>query len=303
MTSLFERTADLWAPDRLGALYQIRRRFLLALINGRRELRRTTLPWGLPILVDVHDIIGRTIWTRGVYEPGVSEAIWRLVDQGDTALDIGANIGYMTSIMALRAGPLGSVYSFEPHPGVCKALRKNLSLFAADKRTSPVTLHEMALGSDSGKAYLVTDEAWNENQGTAHFSEAPADMENRAEVDVRHLDDMIPAKTIALAKLDVEGYEASVLGGARNLIDSHSIRTLVYEDHTSGGGEPRSLLEGAGYTVYLLDRTRDGLLLSPPDVPPTFRHEATNFVATVVPGEVRDKLSPPGWRLLDSKLK
>ena len=44
------------------------------------------------------------------------EAIWRLLDEGELALDVGANIGYMTSLMAARLGKNGRVIAFEPHP-------------------------------------------------------------------------------------------------------------------------------------------------------------------------------------------
>ena len=303
MKNLFHRARDLWAPDRLGAFYQLSHRLSLGLTAQRRGLRTTTLPWGLSICVDVEDIIGRTIWNTGVYELGVSEAIWRLLDPGDTALDIGANIGYMTSIMALRVGPGGSVNSFEPHPGVCRTLRENLRLFRRDPRTCSVELHETALGSENAKAPLVTQANWAENQGTARFVDQRPTLANEAEVNMRRLDDLISARPVALAKLDVEGYETPVLMGAERLIDSQCIRTLIYEDHTAHGGEPRTLLEAAGYTVYLLDRSRNGLLLRQPDSRPTFRNEATNFVATLVPSQVQERLSPPGWRLLDRRFQ
>ena len=144
----------------------------------------------------------------------------------------------------------------------------------------------------------MTQADWAENQGTARFVDQRPTLANEAEVNVRRLDELISATPIALAKLDVEGYETRVLMGAERLIDSRCIPTLIYEDHTAYGGEPRTLLEAAGYTVYLLDRSRNGLLLRQPDARPTFRNEATNFVATLVPSQVQERLSPPGWRLL-----
>ena len=52
------------------------------------------LPWGLDIIVDPNEAIGSNIASRGVYETAVTEALWRLTDPADLAVDIGANFGY-----------------------------------------------------------------------------------------------------------------------------------------------------------------------------------------------------------------
>ena len=62
------------------------------------------------------ETIGRAILRLGVYDLCVSESICRLLDPGESAIDVGANLGYMTSLMAAKAGKCGSVESFEPHP-------------------------------------------------------------------------------------------------------------------------------------------------------------------------------------------
>jgi hypothetical protein len=71
---------------------------------------------GTPIVVNTNEDIGRLIATLGIYDLVVSEAITRLLDPGDVAVDAGANIGYMSAIMAEQVGPDGRVMSFEPNP-------------------------------------------------------------------------------------------------------------------------------------------------------------------------------------------
>src|SRR5882724_1375106 len=73
------------------------------------------LPWGLRVAVNPHESIGKSLLTHGVYDLAVSETIWRLTEPGDSCLDVGANIGYMTSLLAVRAAESGKVFSFEPH--------------------------------------------------------------------------------------------------------------------------------------------------------------------------------------------
>jgi len=67
------------------------------------------LPWGSSIYVKPGHHIGRAIWHLGLYDLTVSEALWRLVDAGELAVDIGANIGYMTGVMSVKVGSTGRV--------------------------------------------------------------------------------------------------------------------------------------------------------------------------------------------------
>src|SRR4051794_41171190 len=62
------------------------------------------LPWAQQITV-FRDEIGRTIIASGIFDLCVTETIFRLLDRGDRAVDVGANVGYLTSLMAQRAGP------------------------------------------------------------------------------------------------------------------------------------------------------------------------------------------------------
>ena len=55
------------------------------------------------------DDVGRAIWRLGVYDLPVTELIWRLLDPGDSAFDVGANLVYMTGVMAARVGAQGQV--------------------------------------------------------------------------------------------------------------------------------------------------------------------------------------------------
>lgn len=66
------------------------------------------LPWGSEIRVNIGEGIGNTIWRTGVDDLPVLECLWRLTDPGDRCVDVGANIGLMTNVMAFRAGSEGS---------------------------------------------------------------------------------------------------------------------------------------------------------------------------------------------------
>src|SRR5262245_4091239 len=76
------------------------------------QVDHVRLPWGQTIKVQPREVIGAAIWWYGLFDLIVAEAIFRLLDPGETALDIGANLGQMTSLMRCRAGREGKVHSF-----------------------------------------------------------------------------------------------------------------------------------------------------------------------------------------------
>src|ERR1700722_2471622 len=65
---------------------------------------------------------------RIAYEPDVSNFLFRVLKEGDIAIDVGANVGYFTCLMAAIVGPTGKVYSFEPGLNNLPKLDKNLAL-------------------------------------------------------------------------------------------------------------------------------------------------------------------------------
>jgi hypothetical protein len=95
------------------------------------------LPWGLRIDFDPGELLGRTLDRNGVYELAVSEFLFRLADRGELAVDVGANIGYMSSVLAASVGPGGQVRSFEPHPDLFRCLTLNTRAWEGEGNGGP----------------------------------------------------------------------------------------------------------------------------------------------------------------------
>ncbi len=64
----------------------------------------------------------------GTYEPDLQAAIAELVKPGMRVYDVGANIGYISLLLARRVGETGHVYAFEALPANLERLRLNLEL-------------------------------------------------------------------------------------------------------------------------------------------------------------------------------
>ena len=81
---------------------------------------------GRKLIVDPKLISHQLIYFLGEYEPAITKVIESIVNKGDCCLDIGANIGYFTLMLAKLVGPTGKVFAFEPDP-------RNISLLSDEK--------------------------------------------------------------------------------------------------------------------------------------------------------------------------
>jgi FkbM family methyltransferase len=288
-------TEGLFKPHYLCRPSQAARRLVQALRGTTPESTEVKLPWGLNLRVDPRESIGSAIWRLGLYDLAVSEALWRLTTPGDLAVDIGANLGHMTGILALRAGPAGRVLAFEPHPGVFADLVENAGLADADPRTAPIETIQAAVGHVEGTGYLDCGDPSSANRGLARLV-GPEDK--GIPVRVTTLDAALGGRTAAVVKIDVEGATHRVLEGAQESLREGRIRHLVYEAHE----DERQLLAGSlrncGYTVYALGRERFGLILGGDgEVPSLPDYEAPSCLATRDSSLVLSRFRHRGWKV------
>jgi FkbM family methyltransferase len=264
------------------------------------QLKR--MPWGADLEVDLGESVGREIFTHGILDIAVSECCWRLLDEGDMAVDIGANIGHMTSLFSSKVGKSGLVHAFEPHPVIRARLERNVARLATVQN---VRVHDCAIGATSSSGHLLEPEGFRANQGTAFVSTAgqtAGDTGNGYPIEVRTLDDFFPAETIKLLKIDAEGFELPVLQGAGKLLSQKRIAHVIYEDHSFGGSGLPTELRGLGYEIFSIGRTLTGLRLRSAEQKAAVdtSWEAPSFLATIDPAFVQKKMGS-GWHILRAK--
>lgn len=269
---------------------------------GPGGMSRIRLPWGLPLLVHPQEQIGRCIVRRGLFDLTVSESAFRLTDPGDLAVDVGANIGYMTSLLARAVGPTGRVMAFEPHPDIFRLLSSNVGSWSAENDVGTVELHQVALSARGGEAHLALPKAFRRNMGSAGLAENGGPSADRLEpVQVQRMEHFVAAERIGVLKVDVEGHELGVFKGADSLLRDHRIRDIIFEDFGQPPTNTMRFLEGFGYTVFSLDQSLFGLVLGAAGAGSALRSmDDPSYLATTDPERVRSRLRRPGWAVLRS---
>ncbi|WP_299705130.1 FkbM family methyltransferase [uncultured Tateyamaria sp.] len=193
----------------------------------------------------------------GDLDPKVSWVVDQVLRPGDTALDIGSNLGLVSLRMAARVGPTGAVHAFDPQPRMQAYLRKTMDL----NPNLPITLHPIGLGPSSDTLQL-TIPAHNAGAaslvasvGTTHPSAQTVD------VSVEPLDSYAKAAGITnvrMIKMDVEGFEAQVLKGASAFLEENKPVVILLEDNArdaaSGQSQALKILQELGYAIYTLPR-------------------------------------------------
>lgn len=288
----------IWKPEYIFRPSQLLRRLFLKRQLGDIAVR---LPWGKSIRVSTVDHVGSQIATLGVYDLVVTETLWRLCDLGETAIDVGANIGYTTFVMAERLGN-GRLICFEPHPVVYRELKENIESLRKQGCAAEVITHQKAIGAELGSLPLHVPKDFASHRGESSLA-SPSHLEFDLEpvlVVVEDLDSQLGLdEKIGVMKIDVEGFEMEVLKGAERAFKNGRIRDCVFEEHAHYPTPVSDWLESHGYRIFRLDRSFARPRLLPPDsrVPRTF-WTATNYLATIAPDRAIDRFASAGWKCL-----
>ena len=153
-------------------------------------------------------VITRMMLFWGRFEPKETDWFVRLIEPGDTIVDVGANVGYYTLIGAKLVGEKGRVFAFEPDPESFALLERNVRM----NGLTNVVLERKAVSSEAGSIRLYLAAA---NKGD-HRIYQPTDEERAyVEVEAVTLDDYFADDSgrIDFTKIDTQGAEVVILRG------------------------------------------------------------------------------------------
>lgn len=175
-----------------------------------------------------------SIALQGTYEEPELHFVEKTLRGGDFFVDVGCNVGVFTLVAARKVGPCGRVFAFDPNDGVVKHLRRSLVMNWVHDR---VKVFECAVGEEEKAATLrysqlsVGGGSLGIDEDSA-FKPTVAEIGNLVEkqthvIALDHL--FLHPLEIKILKIDVEGFEHTVLEGARRLLKEKSINYLILE--------------------------------------------------------------------------
>jgi len=174
---------------------------------------------GYKMELDLSDDLERSTYFVGRYYDLENQLLLdALLKPGDTFIDVGANIGMTTLHGAKRVESRGKVIAFEPQPGCCKKVRRNLEI----NNLRHVQLHNVGLADKDAELTLKIPVG-----GTimACFCQDGHNLKAGEEivVPVRRGDDLVSGHIVGdlVIKIDVEGYELHALRGLQKTIEIH----------------------------------------------------------------------------------
>lgn len=134
------------------------------------------------------------------------------VRQGDTILDIGANVGIHTRILADLTGPHGRVFAFEPTPELFTCLESNTRNF-----NNCTCIRKAVCGEDGNLDFGIHAHSCTSNALVTARAAPVATIEVNA-VSLDAWTNRTGITKVHLVKIDVEGAECAVLTGAATVI-------------------------------------------------------------------------------------
>jgi FkbM family methyltransferase len=233
---------------------------------------------------DLKDQVQRQIYF-GVYDEPESRLVRNLAASYEVCLDIGANVGYYTLLMANLVGPGGMVHAFEPIP----MLADRLSMNVERSGLSNVRLNRAAVSARPGHLELFVREGVS-NSGWASIVPSATHRNVPLQVPTVTIDEYVMTEGLArvdLMKLDIEGAEPGALTGGARLLSRPDAPDILCELNPyllsragSSVGEVQGIFSSFGYRLYRIGRSHCTELEA------GIEHTFMNVIATKHPSRI-----------------
>ena len=213
---------------------------------------------GLRMEIDGFDWIQSEILRNGCTEPLTCALMGKILREGDTYVDVGAQLGFHTLVARHFVGTGGKVIAIEPQPYNCHKLLQNWRLNGFEN----LTLYVGAIGTYDGNIALHLQSATDTSRLSLCL-EPVNDQPQQFHVPINRLEtilDQAPLEKARLLKIDIEGYELEAVGSIGRYIDQVEHMILEVLDSESGLSEKSEeliqLIEDHGYVLRTVEGKR-----------------------------------------------
>jgi FkbM family methyltransferase len=235
---------------------------------GKPALETLVLPNGALLPLDISEKTQRQVFSHKVFEAGLSRFLLKMLHEGDAFVDVGSNVGYFALLASGAVGKTGTVLALEPEKKNFQVLQeaaaqnhlsqiRPIQAAAAEKDGGIMTLHVNPLnrGGNSMLPFSAyASGAHTESKESIREKFTGDDLSQ--EVPVRTLDSLCAEyglERIALMKIDVEGFEWSVLQGSRGIFEKRIPENVVCEvNNQDTKNQVLEFFSSYGYVPFLI---------------------------------------------------
>jgi FkbM family methyltransferase len=189
----------------------------------------------------------------GTYEPELADAVREFVLPGMTVYDVGANIGYVSLLLAHATRSNGQVFAFEALPANVERIRCNIALNHLEDR---ITLVSQAVADKGGELTFYVHESVG--MGKVAGSAGRREEHYQAEITVKTLSldefayqDGNSAPDVV--KMDIEGGEVLALPGMQRILHEHHPLLLLELHGPESEKVAWETLTEAGYSLHAME--------------------------------------------------
>jgi len=225
------------------------------IFGGHSFSKWKTVEPGVTMHLGIIDVIERNLLTKGTWETAVGEVLKHALKPGDSFLDIGANIGYFSLKASNIVGKHGRELACEP------SIRALAKLVPHVYRNPNRNIMLLSAGAGESSSVQTIHWATETNIGATTLRKTTGSAVGKEQVLVlqlgRVLDDLDYRPDVI--KIDVEGYEFSVLKGISVLLEATfpvvicELSSAFFADMGHSVGDVIAYMRSMGYFCYMIE--------------------------------------------------
>lgn len=186
----------------------------------------------------------------GFWESWITLAVMRLVQPGWHCVDVGANCGYYTLLLADLVGKTGRVLAVEPNPAVVQLLERSVEVNGFQNITE---IAQRAAADRTGKRVSL----FIPRERSMDASLVPAPRASDVPVQTVAVDEVTANwSRVDFIKIDAEGAEESIWQGMRKTLERHPDICIVMElrcERYANPGAFLGVIRQAGFRFRYID--------------------------------------------------
>jgi FkbM family methyltransferase len=194
---------------------------------------------------------------NGYWESEVTLALARAVEPASWCLDVGANHGYYTLVLAAATGPDGHVTAVEPNPRSVDLLTRTLDVNGFLGYVDVVSSAMSDQPGESVRFFIPTQRGMN----AAVVSDEPSRPGTTIQTETETVDRLTSGwPRVDIVKIDVEGSEEAVWRGMQRVLDENTQITIILEVNAARYADPTRFLneiEHHGFPLRYIDINGD----------------------------------------------